>query len=93
MNLLRIKTKPGLELLRAPAYFLLYDEIFTIVRASTSHSPDRDIIKYQLRVPPVHVPAQPTRTFARSLASVEANTDQFARFQQITLNCGKVGSK
>lgn len=49
LNSPRTETKGGLELARAPAYFLLDHEIFTIVRASTPHSQDRDMIKYRLR--------------------------------------------
>lgn len=64
---------------RALAYFLLDHEIFTIVRASTPHSQDMDMIKYRHKETNTSSPVtstHPPAPFARPQALREANTDQ-----------------
>lgn len=73
--------------------FCYVTQNFANFRAPTPHLPDKNAIKYRVSVPPVQLPAQPTTAFSRYLASVKANSDQFARLQQITHSSSKAASK
>lgn len=73
--------------------FCYITQNFANVRVPTPHLPDKNVIKYSVSVPLVQLPAQPTTAFWRYLASVKANSDEFARLQQIIHSSSKAASK